>query len=85
MNNECCLFELEFFLESEWELCFGEVIEVQHGYDPYEGPYEVIPKPWLDQVLPTKDKTMTDDVTVFEVPYAEVANPHGTTVTIAYL
>ena len=62
---------------------FGEVIEVQHGYDPYFGPYEVIPKAWQDQILPTTGKNMEGDVTVFEIPYSEVSNPDGTTIVIA--
>lgn len=49
---------------------------------PYEGPYTVIPKT-VDQILETAMKTMTDDVTVKEIPYAEVSNVYGTTVTIA--
>lgn len=62
---------------------FGEVIEVTHEYDPYEGPYIVIPKARQDQILDTKDKDMTDDVTVTEVPYTEISNLYGTTVSIA--
>ena len=50
--------------------------------DSYEGPYEVIPKT-VDQILATNKKRMTDDVTVTEIPYAEVSNVYGTTVTIA--
>lgn len=48
----------------------------------YPGPYEVIPETF-DQTLATKDKAMLDDVTVFEIPYAETTNEHGTTVVIA--
>lgn len=48
----------------------------------YKGDYQVTPK--IDQiVLPTKNKSMTDDVTVFQIPYKEVKNPQGgSTVTI---
>ena len=89
----CCPFELDFLEDEEMELSFleeeemgldfGEVIEVQHGYDPYEGPYEVTPLAHQEIILATKDKNMEDDVTVFEIPYQEVSNEHGTTVTIA--
>lgn len=41
---------------------------------PYEGPYEVTPKAWLDQTLETEGLLMTDDVTVFKVPYYETVN-----------
>jgi len=42
----------------------------------YTGDYEVIPK-LVDQTLPTKDKSMTDDVVIREVPVARVSNPSG--------
>lgn len=42
----------------------------------YHGSYEVIPK-LVDQTLPTKDKSMTEDVVVKEVPVARVSNPSG--------
>ena len=76
-------FGVEFIEEDEFCACFGEVIQVDHDYDPYEGPYIVTPLAWQDQILATKNKNMTDDVTVLEVPYTEVSNPHGTTVSIA--
>lgn len=48
----------------------------------YEGDYSVTPKV-SEIVLPTKNKSMTDDVTVFQIPYHEVENPSGgLTVTI---
>lgn len=40
----------------------------------YEGPYEITPKAWLDQTLETEGLLMTDDVTVFKVPYYETSN-----------
>ena len=83
-HEEAAEFELEFCESGEcFCLDFGEVIEVQHGYDPYFGPYEVIPKAWQDQILPTTGKNMEGDVTVFEIPYSEVSNPDGTTIVIA--
>lgn len=82
MSYPCCCFTLEFCEPKDMELIFGEVIEVHHGVDPYAGPYDVIPKTY-DQVLATKNKNMSDDVTVYEIPYDEVSNIYGTTVTIA--
>lgn len=49
----------------------------------YEGPYRVRPKAYIEQVLGTNGKLMTDDVTVEEVPYTEVSNLEGTTCIIA--
>ena len=48
----------------------------------YDGPYEVTPR-FYEQTLETKNKLMTDDVTVEIIPAHEVTNPAGgLTVTI---
>lgn len=79
----CCCFDFTFDEEgSEFTFEFGEVTVIHTDYDPYTGPYDVIPKT-ESQTLLTKDKNMTDDVTIYEIPYAEVSNTYGTTVTIA--
>lgn len=54
------------------------------GLDLYGGPYEVTPKAWDAQVLETEGKLMSNDVTVFKVPYYETSNIYdGLTVFIA--
>ena len=61
-----------------------EVIEFDINGDlpnPYTGDYDVIPKV-VDQVLETKNLSMTDDVTVKEIPTHEVSNDYGTTIII---
>lgn len=75
-------FRVCFHEEAEFAICFGEVYEVAKAWNPYAGPYVVIPKV-AEQTLPTKHKAMRDDLTVAEIPYVEVSNLHGTTVTIA--
>ncbi len=59
-------------------------IVVKQGNVPaYEGEYIVIPEV-VSQTLETKDKRMTDDVLVREIPYYETSNPqNGLTVFIA--
>lgn len=52
-----------------------------HSIDWYKGAYEVTPKR-VDQTLPTKEKTMSQDVLVHEIPYYETANPYGNTYVI---
>ena len=42
----------------------------------YMGPYEVDPRK-VEQTLETKNKSMTDDVTVNEIFYSEVGNLSG--------
>ena len=54
------------------------------GAETYEGPYEVTPKAWDEQVLQTEGKLMVEDVTVLKVPYYETSNLFdGLTVFIA--
>lgn len=69
--------------EEEFEMELDTQIVVNYiGGDPFEGPYIITPKV-SEQTLPTYAKTMTDDVTVLEIPYVEVANlSGGHTVTI---
>lgn len=52
------------------------------GGEPYTGDYTVTPKVTA-QTLGTQGKTMTDDLTIKAIPYAEVTNiSNGKTVTI---
>lgn len=44
------------------------------GAETYDGSYEVTPKAWEEQTLETAHKLMTDDLTVFRVPYYETSN-----------
>ena len=53
------------------------------GGVPYAGSYEVTPDA-DGEVLPTRSKTMSDDVTVRPIPYVETTNEAGGyTVSIA--
>lgn len=51
--------------------------------DSYNGDYVVTPRPFEPVVLETKDKLMSDDVTVKKVPYYKTSNSTGETVYIA--
>lgn len=60
---------------------FSEVFFIKTD-DVYEGDYNVIPRVY-EQVLPTKDKLMLDDVTVEIIPLSKIINlQNGYTVTI---
>lgn len=61
---------------------FGDFYRV-YSVDTYTGDYVVVPKAESATVLETKDKVMTDDVTVVQIPYIETSNVYGTTVFIA--
>lgn len=47
------------------------------GGVPYDGDYTVTPKIYEATVLPTKEKTMREDVTVLKIPQFEVSNESG--------
>ena len=77
-------FKADFTDNDRLTCSFGDVIQVDpHPVpEPYPGPYDVIPQV-NGQTLATQDLYMTEDVTVHDIPYAEVSNLYGTTVTIA--
>lgn len=57
-------------------------IEQGHSVDWYKGEYEVTPK-FEEQSLPTRDKTMRQDVVVHEIPIEVTINESGgNTITI---
>lgn len=61
----------------------GVVSGVIVGGVPFEGSYEVTPTT-SEQVLPTRTKTMANDLTVHQIPYVETTNESGGyTVSIA--
>lgn len=60
----------------EYDTDIEESIKIVDG-DSYTGPYIVVPKTAQSTILATRNKTMRDDVTVLEIPYAEVSNPIG--------
>lgn len=49
----------------------------------FTGQYEITPHADRETVLECSGKKMTDNVTVFKVPYFETSNPDGQTVYIA--
>lgn len=51
-------------------------VYIEGGREKYTGEYIVIPKS-KEQILETANKIMMKDVTVKEIPYAEVSNPAG--------
>ena len=71
--------------DNTFKAVFGEVQTVTEylGGEPYEGDYIVTPKV-NEQTMPTKDKVMTEDVTIKSIPFYNVSNTSGgSTVYIA--
>ena len=62
----------------------GEISDDLLAANKYTGEYTVIPRK-VEQVLPTSDKLMVDDLTVDAINYSRVDNPAGgLTVNIGY-
>jgi hypothetical protein len=53
-----------------------QIVKEYVGGEEYDGAYEVTPK-FVAQTLPTAEKLMTKDLTIEEIPYAEVSNNSG--------
>lgn len=85
-NNSCCgMFDgdpsAELIIDGEIALDMSEdgetgVVLKVSDYTMYGGPYEVRPK-FEDQVLPTREKLMREDVTVNAITVSRVSNPAG--------
>lgn len=70
-------YDLEIDEESSYDVELATAIKIiRIEGEHYEGPYEVIPKT-ESIILETRNKLMDDDVTVYEIPYAEVSNLAG--------
>lgn len=81
MRREVELITAPEIIELDLEL--GTIV-YEGGGPPYEGEYDVTPKV-REQVLPTKNKSMREDLTIYAIPYSEVSNPEGgETVNIAF-
>ena len=81
--NEVDAFLSAKFIQTEctFNVNFGEVFLVKTD-ETYDGDYNVIPRVY-QQVLPTKDKLMVNNVTIEIIPLTKVLNlQNGYTVTI---
>lgn len=54
-------------------------------HERYDGGFEIVPNTHSDIVLATKQKLVTDDITVFKIPTYETSNTFGTTFIIGEL
>lgn len=74
-TNEAVDFDIAFSGET---VDLGVDTEIRAvTLEEYDGAYVVIPKVSQEQVLETKNKAMTDNVTVYEIPITRTTNPHG--------
>ena len=69
-------FKVEFSENVPLDVDVGQVIEVPTA-PPYRGEYEVVPKVYTEQTLPTSGKLLGRDVLVHKIPQLEVSNNSG--------
>ena len=69
-------FAVTFSPGAELEVDMGQVMEVPTA-PPYLGEYEVVPKVYAEQTLPTSGKLLGRDVLVHKIPQLEVSNNSG--------
>ena len=69
-------FKVEFSENVPLDVDVGQVIEVPTA-PPYRGEYEVVPKVYTEQTLPTSGKLLGRDVLVHKIPQFEVSNGSG--------
>lgn len=69
-------FKVEFSENVPLDVDVGQVIEVPTA-PPYRGEYEVVPKVYTEQTLPTNGKLLGRDVLVHKIPQFEVSNNSG--------
>ena len=61
---------------------FGSFLENNNiidgdDFEIYYGQYDVIPMPLVEQILQTKGKICTDDISIASIPYATTTNVAG--------
>ena len=69
-------FAVTFSPGADLEVDMGQVMEVPTA-PPYLGEYEVVPKVYAEQTLPTSGKLLGRDVLVHKIPQYEVSNNSG--------
>ena len=83
-SETSCEFNLDFSeITQEFKLNFGEVFlkEVEIKPEEYKGQVNVIPMNY-SQILETKDKFLTENIEISEVPFQKTINIKGNTITI---
>ena len=77
-NPNAVSFDVSFSDSQHFNVDFGGTAQIM----PYDGSYTVTPKV-NEQTLPTKERYLNNDVTVYGVPRYDTSNEYGTTVYIA--
>nr|DAI53413.1 MAG TPA: hypothetical protein [Bacteriophage sp.] len=68
--------EVEFAENVPLDVDMGQVMQVPTA-PSYGGEYEVVPKVYTEQTLPTSGKLLGRDVVIHKIPQFEVSNGSG--------
>lgn len=52
-------------------------VSITKEYDIYDGDYKIVPGTFGEQVLPTSNRVLKEDVVVKEIPFYETSNDSG--------
>ena len=69
-------FAVIFSPGADLDVDMGQVMDVPTA-PSYDGEYEVVPKVYAEQTLPTSGKLLGRDVLVHKIPQFEVSNNSG--------
>lgn len=69
-------FAVIFSPGADLDVDMGQVMEAPAA-PSYDGEYEVVPKVYTEQTLPTSGKLLGRDVLVHKIPQFEVSNGSG--------
>ena len=69
--------ELKLEYDQSSDMVLVDDVPYSQHYEKYTGNYEVTPVLYDDQELLTRNKLMTDNVTVHEIPVTWTTNPYG--------
>lgn len=79
IDNE---INIEAVQDESIEMTLDVAIVEGTGGEPYEGEYIITPLPYQETILQTKDKILSEDIRVLEIPYFETSNVSGLTIYI---
>ena len=69
--------ELKLDYDESNEMTLVDDVPYAQHYDEYTGNYVVTPALYNEQELLTRNKLLTDNVTVREIPITTTTNPYG--------
>lgn len=78
-NEELSIDTIDDAYDIDGEIITNTVFKCNHT--TYQGNYIVTPK-INNQVLPTKNKALSDNITILEIPFYKTSNETGQTVYI---